>query len=760
CMFIEEIVLPESLLAIKERAFRGMKNLRSLRIPDKVRSGQSDRDILSGCSALKSIKIGAGFDAVPDGFACDCNSLEHISFPDSLRSIGKSAFQSCTSLKEAVLPESVVSIGENAFRACRELRTIWIGSEVTDIGNCSFVGISSDADIICVSDSSAFDSFSANIHSMRDAAGICAPHADLDRAEPYLKALLACGYIMHPESRYLYSFDMNEAYRKYIREVLPGYALELSSKGMIFRILTESVYQGLISDPVTIDMLAAHARSGVVSDREKAILDNITRGTSQENKSILRKLRAAGHGEEWSHLVSCYGDIDAVTVRSSRSDEAAPQDLVTYVLYTYMDMFRKSTGAGSLAISWEADEMAEYLNKDDLVRLCLAWCGSDPGEKLMDIPGLLFPLLRYADNDILRQCAGWAEYWSDHDKTGSRGYETLHCFTEAILLSDTAAAAGIAYENSMLADYARVRGKEIRELFREWLGSDRSERDKTSYAEIAYSYYTRQLRNELLSITTRSCTEFFQYFDNDYVIREIRDGLVFVYRDGSTEGRFMMEAGIPRDDNGNKLDLSDNARIWLAHVIDMGREETLRWKKLIKSRGENAIEQMDVRIPSAMRGDARRISSRYAGLEADMVSLHSRNNGLLVISGTNAMAKLSFRGKTVLELKAAKPGDIPDTDIGNRKYTTGSMIVSGFNNREICSMITALDIMFFPQLIRKGAADASEYPELTDPDNIDELLRSSIESGNNENIAYFLGRKQELTEGNGDTLDPDADLDW
>ena len=64
----------------------------------------------------------------------NCDNLTSVVISDSVRSIGKSAFNSCSSLTRVVMGNSVTSIGENAFLFCDSLIYVEIGNSVKNIG--------------------------------------------------------------------------------------------------------------------------------------------------------------------------------------------------------------------------------------------------------------------------------------------------------------------------------------------------------------------------------------------------------------------------------------------------------------------------------------------------------------------------------------------------------------------------------------------------------------------------------------------------
>ena len=58
---------------------------------------------------------------IGDSAFSDCNSLTSITIPDSVTTIEEYAFSSCDSLRSITIPDSVTTIGDYAFRGCESL---------------------------------------------------------------------------------------------------------------------------------------------------------------------------------------------------------------------------------------------------------------------------------------------------------------------------------------------------------------------------------------------------------------------------------------------------------------------------------------------------------------------------------------------------------------------------------------------------------------------------------------------------------------
>ena len=173
CRRLTSVTIPDSVTSIAYRAFFGCTSLTSVTIPDSVTS--IDIDAFKGCSSLTSFTVSEANPAYStDDSGClynkdktsliqypigntrtsfsipnsvtsigssafyNCSNLTSVTIPDSVTSIGKYAFQGCNSLTNLTIPDSVTSIDTDAFRDCYRLTSVTIGNSVTSIGKYAF----------------------------------------------------------------------------------------------------------------------------------------------------------------------------------------------------------------------------------------------------------------------------------------------------------------------------------------------------------------------------------------------------------------------------------------------------------------------------------------------------------------------------------------------------------------------------------------------------------------------------------------------
>ena len=134
---IKNILLPNSVTKIGERAFLQCTSLTSIDIPNSVTEIEEGTFWL--CESLTSIDIPNSVTKIGRNAFMGCTSLTSIDIPNSVTEIGEVAFKDCTSLTSIEIHNSVTEIGEWAFYRCESLTSIDIPNSVTEIGERAFL---------------------------------------------------------------------------------------------------------------------------------------------------------------------------------------------------------------------------------------------------------------------------------------------------------------------------------------------------------------------------------------------------------------------------------------------------------------------------------------------------------------------------------------------------------------------------------------------------------------------------------------------
>ena len=146
-----------SVTSIGDYAFWGCSGLTSLIIPKSMTS--IGNDVFSRCSGLISITIAEGNPVYDSRENCNAiiktssNTLirgcKNTTIPNSVTTIGRTAFSCCTGLTSVTIPNSVTGIDYYAFEDCTNLTTVSIGNGVTSIGNGAFANCHKLIDVYC-----------------------------------------------------------------------------------------------------------------------------------------------------------------------------------------------------------------------------------------------------------------------------------------------------------------------------------------------------------------------------------------------------------------------------------------------------------------------------------------------------------------------------------------------------------------------------------------------------------------------------------
>ena len=175
---VTSVVTNNNLLRIKNSAFQGNTDLKTLIIADTV--NEIGQQAFLACSNLESVTIGTGLEKLGEGVFGGCNwyynfpsgeavyigkilytykgtvsgeftikdgtvsiadnafdgqkNMTSITIPQSVKYIGQYAFRDCSSLKEVTLPENLLELGSSAFKGSG-LTSVVIPNSMTYLGN-------------------------------------------------------------------------------------------------------------------------------------------------------------------------------------------------------------------------------------------------------------------------------------------------------------------------------------------------------------------------------------------------------------------------------------------------------------------------------------------------------------------------------------------------------------------------------------------------------------------------------------------------
>ena len=172
--YVKTVTIEDGVTSIGDYAFYGCTSLTSVTIGSSVTSIGSAAFCV--CTSLSSITIGSGVTSIGSYAFNSSTSLTSITvsegntayvsvdgvlytydmttlvrypggktdtsftIPESVTSIGESAFYYCTKLTSVTIPDGVTSIGDYAFVDCSSLTSVTFGdiSALTSIGECAF----------------------------------------------------------------------------------------------------------------------------------------------------------------------------------------------------------------------------------------------------------------------------------------------------------------------------------------------------------------------------------------------------------------------------------------------------------------------------------------------------------------------------------------------------------------------------------------------------------------------------------------------
>ncbi len=147
----KSFVIPDGVKIIGRHSFYNCCHLSSITIPSSVEI--IGYNPFTNCSSLARINNNSPNYIYENGVLYDktkteliyysiCNPLENFVIPNTVTSIGRSAFAGCINLKSVVIPDGVKSIAKSAFANCPNLTSINIPSSVNSLEEWAFYNCS------------------------------------------------------------------------------------------------------------------------------------------------------------------------------------------------------------------------------------------------------------------------------------------------------------------------------------------------------------------------------------------------------------------------------------------------------------------------------------------------------------------------------------------------------------------------------------------------------------------------------------------
>ena len=135
CSLLSTISIPTTVTSIGDEAFENCTSIASVTIPTGVT--EIKKRTFSNCSSLANVTIKGEVTSVGESAFLN-NAFTAIQLPESLKTIGSSAFKNCGKLEKITLPNNTANIGNAAFLNCSALHLVSVPDSVASVGQNVF----------------------------------------------------------------------------------------------------------------------------------------------------------------------------------------------------------------------------------------------------------------------------------------------------------------------------------------------------------------------------------------------------------------------------------------------------------------------------------------------------------------------------------------------------------------------------------------------------------------------------------------------
>ena len=138
CTALTAVTLPKRLTELGNEAFENCSALKSVWIPKSLTNINGFGGSFKGCTALTDITFETGITKIAD-YQFNGSPIKSITIPDTVTTIGMSAFSDCANLTAIDLPSSVTEIDGYAFSSTG-LTAVTLPKHLRKLGTDAFTG--------------------------------------------------------------------------------------------------------------------------------------------------------------------------------------------------------------------------------------------------------------------------------------------------------------------------------------------------------------------------------------------------------------------------------------------------------------------------------------------------------------------------------------------------------------------------------------------------------------------------------------------
>lgn len=134
----QHIIVQENVPALHDKCFLNNCTMETISLPQKLHTiGQK---AFWGCIMLRELQLPDGVTTIGDEAFRRCDSLRSLEIPDSVTRFGRYVFGRCTALEHVKLPSRLATLPELTFAGCQSLKTVEFPTNLVRIENRAFQG--------------------------------------------------------------------------------------------------------------------------------------------------------------------------------------------------------------------------------------------------------------------------------------------------------------------------------------------------------------------------------------------------------------------------------------------------------------------------------------------------------------------------------------------------------------------------------------------------------------------------------------------